>query len=70
MDEAKVDPASVGQAIVPRKVVSPLFDIVNGFFKSMPWRMDCIVRALTWASNRASQINQIDYLAEIILPPS
>jgi hypothetical protein len=36
----------------------------------MPWRMDCIKQALAWANNRASQINQIDYLAEIILPPS
>jgi hypothetical protein len=36
----------------------------------MPWRMDCIGQAPAWADDRASQINQIDYLAEIILPPS
>jgi hypothetical protein len=36
----------------------------------MPWRMDCIERASAWADDRASQINQIDYLAEIILLPS
>jgi hypothetical protein len=36
----------------------------------MPWRMDCIEQASAWAFDRASQINQIDYLAEIILPPS
>lgn len=32
-DEKKRDPASAGQAIL-----SPNFDIVNGFYKSMPWR--------------------------------
>jgi hypothetical protein len=32
--------------------------------------MDCIERASARAIDRASQINQIDYLAEIILPPS
>jgi hypothetical protein len=37
----------------------------------MPWRMDCNAQALGLvAHDRASQINQIDYLAEIILPPS
>jgi len=37
----------------------------------MPWRMDCGVQAFGLvAHDRASQINQIDYLAEIILPLS
>jgi hypothetical protein len=36
----------------------------------MPWRMDCIDRLHADRSIDASQINQIDYLAEIILPPS
>jgi hypothetical protein len=34
----------------------------------MPWRMDCNGQALVCAGDRASQINQIDYLAEIISP--
>jgi len=49
-----------GQADCP-----PIFDIVNGFIKSMPWRMDC--NGWPCQSARFMHHKSNDYLAEIIL---
>ena len=65
-DEKKRDPASAGQAGLP-----PNFDIVNGFLNRC--RGGIVARMTTFGSefrtrSIPSQINQNDYLAEIISP--